>query len=350
MLSSLIVPRHLEPGDTVATVSLSWGGAGDPLFHPRYLAGIRVLEDHFGIKVVEMTNTLKGSDFLYNHPQARVDDLHQAFSDPNIKAVISCVGGDDSVRLIDKINFDLLRNNPKIFLGFSDSTVTHFACLKSGLRSYYGPSILAGFDENTGPHRYMIDAVRDALFSHKAIGELHPSDEGWTDERLAWEVPENRQTKRKMHPAMPWKFIQGSGRVSGRLLGGCTEVIQFILGTSVWPPLEAWDGAILFLENSEDVVTPQAFLHMLRNLGAIGILHRINGIIFGRPYGVALEKFSAYDDILIKATKEFNRPDMVIVTQMDFGHTVPVFVIPYGAMATIDPERKTFSVDEEGCS
>jgi muramoyltetrapeptide carboxypeptidase LdcA involved in peptidoglycan recycling len=84
MLASLIIPPPLKPGDKVAAVSLSWGGAGDPKYHTRYLAGVRALEETFGVKVVEMTNTLKGPAFIYNNVCSRIDDLHQAFTDPSI--------------------------------------------------------------------------------------------------------------------------------------------------------------------------------------------------------------------------------------------------------------------------
>jgi muramoyltetrapeptide carboxypeptidase LdcA involved in peptidoglycan recycling len=91
-------------------------------------------------------------------------------------------------------------------------------------------------------------------------------------------------------------------------------------------------------------------LNTLRNLGAQGVLGRLSGIIFGRPNTVPAERFSQYDDMLIKATKEYGRADLPIITRMDFGHTDPGFVIPYGAIARIDPGKNAFSIDEAGCS
>jgi muramoyltetrapeptide carboxypeptidase LdcA involved in peptidoglycan recycling len=91
-------------------------------------------------------------------------------------------------------------------------------------------------------------------------------------------------------------------------------------------------------------------LNTLRNLGAQGVLGRLNGILFGRPNTVPAERFGLYDEVLIKATKEYGRTDLPIVTRMDFGHTDPSFVIPYGAMARIDPGNKIFSIEEAGCS
>jgi muramoyltetrapeptide carboxypeptidase LdcA involved in peptidoglycan recycling len=363
MLASLIIPPHLAPGDKVAAVSLSWGGAGDPKYHPRYLAGVRALEENFGVQVVGMPNTLKGPAFIYNNVRARVDDLHQAFGDPDIKAVISCVGGDDSIRMLDHVDFDLLRKNPKIFIGYSDSTVTHFICLKAGLRSYYGPAIMTSLAGNNGPHPYLVDAVRKTFFSQSPIGPVEPSTGGWMDEDLGWLMPANAANPRSelallgstgpstgLFPELPWTFIQGQTAATGRLLGGCTEALPVINGTSLWPSGDTWDGAILFLENFGEVTSPDVVLNTLRNLGAQGLLGRLNGILFGRPNGVPAERFGQYDDVLIKVTKEYGRPDLPVITRMDFGHTDPTFVIPYGAMARIDPGKKTFSIDEAGCS
>ena len=94
----MIKPEVIQAGDKVAAVSLSWGGPG--AIPHRYEAGKRQLQDEFGLKVVEMDHTLHDPDWLWRNPQARADDLMQAFSDPSIKAIISTIGGDDSIRLL----------------------------------------------------------------------------------------------------------------------------------------------------------------------------------------------------------------------------------------------------------
>ncbi len=349
MLSSLLIPQHLLPGDTIAAISPSWGGAGDAPFYPRYVAGVQAMEQLLGLHVKEMPYTLKGTNYLYNHVQARVDDLHLAFTDPFVKAVISCVGGDDAIRTINLIDVDLLRENPKIFIGFSDATVIHFACLKAGLRSYYGPHILTNFAETPGPQPYLVDSFRKTLFSTGTIGYIQPGS-SWTYEDLNWLMPGDEDSQHPVFPAMPWNFIQGRARVSGRLLGGCADVLPLITGTRVWPSPDVWEKAILFLELSGPAVSPKAFLAILRNLGAQGILGRINGIVFGRLNGIPPEQSAGYEAMLIQATCEFGCPELPIATQMAFGHTSPVFLLPYGATATIDPEARTFSIDEAGCS
>ena len=348
-LSNLIIPQHLSPGDKIATVSLSWGGAGDPKFQPRYQQGKAALENSLGLSVVEMDNTLKGSAYLAENIQARVDDLHQAFQDPSIRAIISCVGGDDSIRLVDRIDFDLLRKNPKIFIGFSDSTITHFVCLKAGLRSYYGPSVLTNLATDGGPHPYMIDSIRKTLFQQATIGPLTHSASGWSYEDRNWAMPPDEQINMEIFPPLPWKFIQGQSPVSGRLLGGCTDAFPTINDTSIWPDHSCWDGAVLFLENFGGPLSPEAFLAILRNLGDQGILGRINGILFGRPDRVPVNQFGEYEDLLIKTAREYNRPDLTIVSRMDFGHTDPVLLLPYGAKVHIDPAQQKVSIEESGC-
>jgi muramoyltetrapeptide carboxypeptidase LdcA involved in peptidoglycan recycling len=118
-------------------VSLSWGGSGDVPAPLR--AGKRQLEDAFGVEVVEMPHTLADAATLAGDPAARADDLHRAFADPDIAGVVSTIGGDDSIRLLRHLDLELLAANPKVFLGYSDSTITHMALLRAGITSFYGP-------------------------------------------------------------------------------------------------------------------------------------------------------------------------------------------------------------------
>lgn len=71
-----------------------------------------------------------------------------AFENPEIKAIVSTIGGEEGIRILPYVDFNVIRNNPKVFLGYSDSTVIHFICQKAGINSFYGPSIMAGFAEN----------------------------------------------------------------------------------------------------------------------------------------------------------------------------------------------------------
>ena len=116
MLKGLSKPKRLCAGDTLAAVSLSWGGPS--VFPHRYQAGVRQLEEAFDVKVVEMPHTLSDADFLRKNPQARADDLMQAFADPAISGIVSTIGGDDSIRLLPYIDFNLIQHNPKVLWVF----------------------------------------------------------------------------------------------------------------------------------------------------------------------------------------------------------------------------------------
>jgi muramoyltetrapeptide carboxypeptidase LdcA involved in peptidoglycan recycling len=336
----------LKPGDRLASVSLSWGGPGAiPL---RYLAGKRQLQETFNVQLVEMPHALADPDWLWRNPQARADDLMQAFDDPAIKGIVSSIGGDDSLRILPYLDLDLIARNPKVFLGFSDTTVTHLACFKAGLTTFYGPSVMAGFAENGGMFDYTIHSLRRTLFAARPAGALPPNLIGWTEERLEWAIPENQARKRSLSPYLPWKFLQGEELAQGRLLGGCIEVLDWLRGTPYWPSPDDWQNAILFIESSEDGIPAAQVGYTLRAWGALGIFERINGLLFGRPGGrLAPEKFAEFDQAILKIVRdEFGRPDLPVVTQMDFGHTEPSLTLPYGVMAEIDPPHKRVSIIE----
>lgn len=346
MKADMMKPKKLQPGDKVATVSLSWGGPG--VFPYRYEAGKRQLQDQFGVTVVEMPHTLNDASWIKRNPQARADDLMQAFADSSIKAIVSTIGGDDSIRILPFLDLAVIRSNPKIFMGYSDTTVTHMACFKAGLVSFYGPSIMAGFAENGGMFSYMVDSVHQMLFSSAPIGNIASNTEGWTVELLDWAEPENQTRKRKLTSSAGWKFLQGTGAHRGHLIGGCFDTLVWLRGTDCWPEPEMWQGAILFLETSEEAPPPNRVLRGLRTYAAMGILKELSGILFGRPGGqVQPEQFNEYDKAISQVIlEEEGLADLPIITHMDFGHTDPMLVLPYGIQAEIDCDTQQFTILE----
>jgi muramoyltetrapeptide carboxypeptidase LdcA involved in peptidoglycan recycling len=263
----------------------------------------------------------------------------QAFSDSSISGIISTIGGDDSIRLIPHIDLQVIANNPKIFLGYSDSTVTHFACLKAGVSSFYGPSIMSGFAENCGIHNYLKESVEQNLFRTDPPGVIHPNEQGWTVEHLDWAMPENNRTLRSLSPCTGWRYLQGTGVSQGRLIGGCLEVLEWLRDTSLWPTAEQWRGAILFIETSEEGPSPTVVTNAMRSYAAEGVLQSLNGILFGRPGGHKInpERFFEYDDAIQQVVRDEQGLDQLpIVTNMDFGHTDPMMTLPYGALTQID--------------
>ena len=346
MKAEILKPRKLQSGDKIATVSLSWGGPG--VFPLRYEAGKQQLQDEFGVTVVEMPHTLSDASWLQHNPQARADDLMQAFADSSIKAIISTIGGDDSIRILPFLDLEIIHSNPKIFMGYSDTTATHLACHKAGLVSFYGPSIMAGFAENCGMFPYMVDSVRKTLFSAEPIGSIAPNNDGWTVEFLGWDEPENQSLKRVLTPSRGWKFLQGNGTHRGHLIGGCFESLDWLRGTSFWPAPEMWSNVILFLETSEDAPPPTTVLSGLRTYAAMGILKELSGFLFGRPGGpVQPDRFDEYDKVISQVIfEEEGLTDLPVITHMDFGHTDPMFVLPYGVHAEIDCDKQQFTILE----
>jgi len=330
----MIKPKRLKCGDTVAIVSLSWGGLGDEsLIHKYYIAKER-LESEFGLKVIAMPHALKGSEFLAKHPELRAKDLMDAFRDSNIDAIFCAIGGDDTVRLIPYIDYDVIKNNPKIFMGYSDTTANHFMMYKAGLVSFYGPSVMCEFGEYVSMFDYTKKSIKDVLFNDTEGYKIISSPE-WSDDYVSWEE-KNINVPRKMQKEKHgYELLQGKGKVQGHLLGGCIDVFMMCIGTEIWPTLKDWKNAILFFETSEDKPSPDLVKWILRNLAAQGILKVIKGIIVGKPQGEVF--YEEYKDVIRQVvSEEEHLNDLPIIYNVNFGHSAPIGVVPYGIMTEID--------------
>jgi len=358
-MNQLIKPKKLQERDTIALITLS--GAGASNFPKRYKIGKKQIQESFNLRVVDTPNATKTKEFIYNNPKERLNDLIWAFQNPDVKAIISITGGDDSIRLLDFVkeeHLGVIRRNPKIFVGFSDTTTINFLCLKAGIVSFYGPSVLFGLAENGGIDEYTIKYLRKALFESSSIGEIKNNPKGWTLDRVPWE---NSSIIRKMQKPIGMKFIQGEGISEGRLIGGCMDVLEFMKGTTLWPSKDVWKDSILFLETSEEKPSPSQVKYWLRNYAAQGILKELKGIIFGIPGGDIpfddpeydsklkehLNSFEKYDEIFLKVCNEFNL-NFPIVTHVQFGHISPMLTLPLGVMARIDCKNKKIEIIESG--
>ena len=197
-----------------------------------------------------------------------------------------------------------------------------------------------------------LNSLRRTLFSSEPVGVVGPNRDGWTVEMLDWAVLEHQSQKRRLNPSESWRFLQGSGTRRGHLIGGCFEVLDWLRGTSFWPQPGDWENAILFLETSEDAPSPDAVMYGLRTFAALGVLHKLSGILFARPGGqIPPEKFKEYDEAILRVVSgEEGLGDLPVVTNMDFGHTDPMFVIPYGIEAEIDCKEQQFSILESAVS
>jgi muramoyltetrapeptide carboxypeptidase LdcA involved in peptidoglycan recycling len=335
----MIKPRALRPGDRIAAISLSGGWPN--VFPAAYCDRKRQLEEAFGIRVIESRHALASPDWLAAHPEARASDLMEVLTDRSIHGIVSTIGGDDSIRMLPFLDLSIIRENPKVFIGYSDTTVTHFAFLKAGVTSFYGPSIMAGFDENGGLLPYMVDSVKRMLFeSSVPRGPILPNRDGWTCASFAWEDEARNEKPRPLQRCSGWRWLQGTARHRGHLVGGCLEVIDWLRGSPIWPDESVWRDSIVFLEISEDRPSTLDVVRMLRALGAAGALQHAKGILLGRPYG-GEATFEEYDRAVLQVLAELGLGGLPLVTRMDFGHTGPKFVVPYGIKAQINCDEQS---------
>lgn len=340
----MIKPKRLKRGDKIAVVSLSWGGLGDEtLIHKYHIAKER-LERDFGLRVTTMPNALKGTVFVDEHPELRAKDLMDAFKDKTISAIFCAIGGDDTIRLLPHIDYDVIRDNPKIFMGYSDTTVNHFMMYKAGLGSFYGPSIMCEFGEYVKMFDYTAEAVKAVLFEDTTGYEIKPSPK-WSDDFAPW-CEENKNIQKLMKPDLHgYEILQGKGKAVGHLLGGCIDVFTMVIGTEIFPTVEQWKDAILFIETSEDRPSPDFVKWTLRNLAAQGILKVLNGIIVGKPQGE--QYYEEYKEAILKVVAgEEKLTDLPIIYNVNFGHAMPIGVIPYGITVQLDCDEKRITLLE----
>lgn len=340
-----IQPYRLIEGDTVAIISPSWGGPS--VFPHIYENGLKILREEFGLVIKEYPTARADAEYLYHNPRARAADVNMAFADPQVKAIITSIGGDDSVRILPFLDKEIIRRNPKILMGYSDTTTLLTFCNQLGLITFHGPSIMAGFSQWRSLPTVFATHVKTLLFDVPETYQYQPYPV-WAEGYPDWREPENVGQVNAFQPNEEgWRWLQGGSRVEGELFGGCIEVLEFLKGTPFWPEQTFWLDKILFLETSEEKPTPDQVKYMLRNYGSQGILNQIAGLLVSRPRDYTpAEKERLYEILVAVVATEFGRPDLPIIANMDFGHTDPQFILPLGTKAEIEGGNKTFRLVE----
>lgn len=300
----------------------------------RYQIGKQRLEDIFGLQVVETPHALNGQQYIYENPKARVDDLCQALLDDSIKGIITNMGGDDSYRLLPFIDYQIIHDNPKIYLGFSDISSTHNIFTYAGVSSFYGPSLLTPIAQPVKLDSYTEAMMRRVLFSTDVIGEIEPCGM-YTS--IEWSKTKREEIE--WHKNSGYKLFQGHGKVTGRLIGGCGGPLQQMMGTSVFPTSEMWKDSIIFLECPAPYGKLSG-LHHLRSLAATGMFRLAKGMI------CTSMNEDDIDNLEKVICQEEGLYDFPILMNVDFGHRTPMITLPIGAMAEIDCDRGTFSILE----
>jgi muramoyltetrapeptide carboxypeptidase len=313
----LLKPRALRAGDTVGVIMPS-----TPVADPDVLALVPRTLEHFGLKVKMGRYAGKRTARFDDSVRERLQDFHAMFADPAVHAVFPAGGGYGSQHILDGIDYELIRRNPKIFTGYSDITALHLALhKKAGLVTFHSPVILSSFSGYTQEH------------FHKALFEAAPIG------RVA-----NPPEKNPIRPAHPWRVIRG-GRARGPLIGGNLTLISTTMGT----PYEIeTEGRILFLEDVGE--EPYSVDRMLMQLTLAGKLQKVAGIIWGECSRCTPREFrpSAASPFTLGETLDnlLGQLKIPVLTGMTIGHTSDQATLPLGVMATLDADRGELMVEE----
>ena len=315
-----MVPNKLKAGDEVRVIAPSRSMAilGEDC---KKIATERL--EALGLKVTFGKHVMEADpDYFAASKEARVEDLNDAFRDPNVRAILTVIGGFNSNQILDYIDYEAIKNDPKIFCGFSDITALSNAIhAKTGVVTYSGPhyssfGMLKGFE-------YTLDYFKKMFFEENEF-EITSSNE-WSDD--AWFID---QENRKFIPN-DGMFIINEGEAEGDIVGGNLCTLNLLQGTEYMPNIE---NKVLFLED-DDMAGKIFLMEFDRNLQSL--IHMpefktVRGIVLGRSQ-VATEMTKEKWIKLIK-----NKPELAnipVVAGADFGHSTPIFTFPVGGHARV---------------
>jgi muramoyltetrapeptide carboxypeptidase len=311
-----VIPAKLQRGDEVRVVSpaVSLG------FIPQDQQQIaRERLEGLSLRYSFSRNAEVMDRFDSSPIEARVSDLHEAFADPGVKAMLTTLGGYSSNGILAYLDYDLIQANPKILCGFSDITALATAIYtRTGLVTYSGPHF-STFGMQHGI-AYTIEYFERCLMREEPFEAL-PADL-WSDD-LWYEDQENRD-----FVPNPGYEVMHTGEAEGKLLGGNLGTLCLLFGTPYMPDLE---GAILLLEDDEEVNA----VHFDRELQSL--VHQpgfegVRGIVFGK-----FQRASNIDQDTLTAIVESKREleGMPVVAGASFGHTTPQFTFPIGGYGSL---------------
>ncbi len=315
-----IIPQKLKKGDMIRVIAPS-NSMSIISQSTKEIANKRLSDLGFAVtfgKHVEETDEMGSSSI-----SSRIDDLHQAFLDPEIRGVFAVIGGFNSNQLLQYIDWEIIRRNPKIFIGYSDTTAlenSFFA--KTGLVTYSGPSY-----SNFGQKLYFdytLDYFKKCCMADEPY-EVKPSPE-WSDD--AWYV--NQEDR---HPVKSegWLVIN-EGKAGGRITGSNLCTFNLLQGTEYFPDLK---DSIVFLEDDSES-RPVLFDRDLQSLLHQPSFGGVRGLVVGRFQ----RKSNMADDILVKIIKTKKELETIpVIANVDFGHTDPRITFPIGGTAEIDANK-----------
>jgi muramoyltetrapeptide carboxypeptidase LdcA involved in peptidoglycan recycling len=334
----------LKAGDKVAVLSPSFAAFGR--FPDVYELGLSRLRDVFGLIPVEYPTTRK----IGASGEERAADLIAAFEDPEIKAVIATIGGDDQITYIKNLPPGPFSKNPKPFFGYSDNSHFENFLWLNGIPSFYGGSIFTQYAMQGEMDEYTVRYLRHALFD-EGEQELVAS-ETFNDMGLDWANPENLHKRRIHEPNEGW-YWDGIEIAEGMIWGGCVESIDEILrhGGRI-PEPEEFKDIVLIMETSEELPSSEYVSRVFRALGERGILAKVRAVLVGRPKAWEFDKQngpeekeqyrSTQREAILRVVRKYN-PDAPVIQNMNFGHTDPQIPLPYGRTVRVDSARRIFA-------
>jgi muramoyltetrapeptide carboxypeptidase LdcA involved in peptidoglycan recycling len=344
---NLISPPKGRPGDKIAVVSPSYAApAVAPAVHEQALERLAALT---GLVPVEFPTTRR----LDASARDRADDLNSAFGDPDIRAVISTLGGDDQITVIPHLDPTLATADPKPFLGYSDNTNILNWLWNNGVAGFYGGSTQVHI--GAGPK---VDPVHELSMRAALLdgGTLELTDPGESEDfGRAWDDPRALTEYGDREPTEPWTWSGPERSVTGRTWGGCIEVVQWVLTAGRFPTDPGvLDGGVLLVESSEDLIPAREFGWILRSMGERGILSAVDAVVVGRPPTSDFNVRPSADErrakrveqreVAVEVVQRYNA-EAVIVTGPPFGHTRPQWIVPYGGLVTVDGESRRLTAD-----
>jgi muramoyltetrapeptide carboxypeptidase LdcA involved in peptidoglycan recycling len=314
-----IVPPKLQPGDEVRVIAPS-----------RSMSMIsedckKIADERFtalGLKLSFGQHVDESDDFVSSSIASRVADIHDAFRDSNVKAIITVIGGFNSNQLLRYLDWDLIKSNPKILCGYSDITALNNAIYaKTGLVTYSGPHY-SSFGQKLD-FDYTLANFKACLMSDEPL-IIQPSTQ-WSDD--AWYKD---QDNRNLRPNSGW-WVINQGIASGTLLGANLCTFNLLQGTEYFPDLT---DSILFLEDDEES-SPHHFDRDLQSLIHLPSFAGVKGIVIGRFQNASSMSQNLLTQI-IRTKKELG--NLPIIANVDFGHTDPKITFPVGGTVEISTE------------
>jgi len=327
-MTAPVLPPALPPDGHIAVVSTSWGGIGEL---PARAARARAALEGLGYRVTltpHATGTADGPRaWVAGSAEQRLADLHAAFADPDVDMVLSAIGGNHSAHLLEGLDLDLIRANPKPFCGYSDTTTLLQAIhARTGLVTFYGPAFLPEFGEIGGPDPEVVAHFQRVLGRAEPAGPL-PVE--------SWQAKEDR---RVTDPAgRPRERVQGEprqilreGAGEGPFLAGCLPCIRNLIGTP-WGP--DFSGRVLVVETPEepyDASDADADLAHLRNAGC---LDELAALAVGRTEGWSPADVEVLHACVLDAVRGFDYP---LLAGVEVTHSSPLLTIPLGVRGSVD--------------